>query len=100
MILKGKFRFSVTEQEVAHGSIKGHYTVEMQDMREPLSVLWQAQNGKVRNPGARSTEIAFDLSGARAGHLWTTVITVQMTDTKTCDVIIEGVFVQIRVREA
>lgn len=100
LFITGDLAMLVTEQEVACGPIIGRYTVETQDMREPLCVLWHAQDGKVLNGCARSTEIAFDLSGTRAGHLWTTVVTVQVTDAEMCDAIIEGTFVQIRVIDA
>ncbi len=90
----------VTEQEVARGPITGRYTVETQDMREPLFVRWHAQHGRVQNRSARLTAIAFDLSGTRAGQMWTAVITAQVTDAETCDTIIKGTFVQIRVVDA
>lgn len=90
----------MTEQEVAHGPIRGHYTVEMQDMREPLGVHWYAQDGTVLEPCARSTEIAFDLGGTRAGQTWTSVIGVQVTEAETFDTIILGTFVQIHVMDA
>jgi hypothetical protein len=61
-------------------------------------MLWRTQNGEVLNRSARSTAIAFDLSGARVGQLWTPVITVQVTDADTHDTIISGTFVQIFVR--
>lgn len=98
--IKGDLTIIVTEQAVARGPIIGRYTVETQGMREPLCVLWHAQDGKVLNGCARSTEIAFDLSGTRAGHLWTTVITVQVTDAEMRDAILEGTFVQVRVIDA
>ncbi len=97
VVLKGDFRFSVTEQEVAHGPLVGHYTVETQNMREPQHMRWHAQNGRVLSRCAQSTHIAFDLSRTRAEHIWTTVITVQVTDAETFDTIIEGTFVQILV---
>jgi hypothetical protein len=98
--IKGDFGIIVTEQEVARGPITGRYTVETQDMREPLFVRWHAQHGKVQNRSARSTAIAFDLCGTRAGQIWTAVITTQVTDAETCDTIIKGTFVQIRVVDA
>ena len=98
--IKGNLGIIVTEQEVARGPITGRYTVETQDMREPLFVLWHAQYGKVLNRAARSTAIAFDLSGTRAGQIWTAVITAQVTDAETCDTIIKGTFVQILVVDA
>jgi hypothetical protein len=97
VVLTGDLRFSVTEQEVARGPIIGQYTLETQDMQEPLRVLWHAQNGRVLHRCARSTAIAFDLYGAGADQIWTSVITVQMTDAETFDTIIKGTFVQILV---
>lgn len=91
---------TVTLREVAHGPIRGHYTVETQDLREPLDVHWSAQEGTVLDRCARSTEIAFDLGGTRAGQLWTSVVGVQVTEAETCDTIILGTFVQIRVIDA
>ena len=69
----------LAEQEVARGPITGHYTVVVEDMAEPLFVLWRAQNGAVLNRYARSTAITFDLSEACVGQLWTSEIMVQVT---------------------
>ena len=98
--IKGDLGLIVTEQEVVRGPITGRYTVETQDMREPLFVRWHAQQGRVQNRAACSTAIAFDLSGTRAGQMWIAVITVQVTDAETCDTIIKGTFVQICVMDA
>jgi hypothetical protein len=98
--IKGDLGIIVTEQEVARGPIIGRYTVETQDMREPLFVRWHAQQGRVQNRAARSTAIAFDLRGTQAGQMWTAVITVQVTDAETSDTIIKGTFVQICVMDA
>jgi hypothetical protein len=95
--LTGDLRLSVTEQEVARGPITGQYTVETPDLPEPPFVLWQARNGRVLNRSARSTAITFDLSGARADQIWTSVITVQVTDAETYNTIVIGTFVQILV---
>ena len=43
--IKGDLGIIVTEQEVARGPITGRYTVETQDMREPLFVRWHTQHG-------------------------------------------------------
>src|SRR2546426_1161099 len=72
--ITGDIICSPAEQEVARGPIIGHYTVVVEDMAEPLFVLWQAQNGAVLNRSARSTAIAFDLSEACAGQRWTSEI--------------------------
>jgi len=90
----------VTVQEVIRGAIRGVCTVETQDMREPLGVRWSAQEGEVRDRCARSTEIAFDLSGTEAGQLWTSVVGVQVTEAETFDTIILGTFVPIEVIDA
>lgn len=95
--IKGDIICSVAEQEVARGPITGHYTVVMEDMAEPLFVLWQAQNGAVLNRSARSTAIAFDLSEACVGQLWTSEITVQVTDAVTFDTVVSGTFIQMMV---
>ena len=91
---------SVTVQQVAHGPIRGQYTVETQDMREPLGMCWSAQDGEVLDRCARSTEIAFDLGGTGARQLWTSVVGVQVTEAETFDTIILSTFVQIRVMDA
>ena len=91
---------SVTVQEVAHGAIRGLWTVETQDLREPLGVRWSAQDGEVLDRCARSTEIAFDLSGTEAGQLWTSVVGVQVTEAETFDTIFLATFVQIQVLDA
>src|SRR6266496_717754 len=72
--IKGDLGIIVTEQEVARGPITKRYTVETQNMREPLFVRWHAQQGRILNRSARSTAIAFDLCGTRAGQIWTAVI--------------------------
>lgn len=95
--ITGDLAIMVTEQEVARGPITGNYTVETQDMREPLHVLWHEQDGEVFNRCTCTTPIASLLSGTRAGQMWTTVITVQVTDAETFSTIIEGTFVQILV---
>ena len=95
--IKGDIICCVAEQEVARGPITGHYTVVMEDMAEPLFVLWQAQNGAVLNRSARSTAIAFDLSEACVGQLWTSEITVQVTDAVTYDTVVSGTFIQMLV---
>jgi len=95
--IKGDIVFSLAEQEVARGPIIGHYTVAVEDMAGPLFVLWQAQNGAVLNRSARSTAIAFDLSKARAGQLWTSEIMVQVTDAVTYDTVVSGIFIQVLV---
>src|SRR5260370_24609341 len=95
--IKGQIICSVGEQEVARGPITGHYTVVVEDMAEPFFVLWRAQNGAVLNRSARSTAIAFDLFEACVGQLWTSEITVQVTDAVTYDTVVCGTFIQMLV---
>lgn len=109
--IKGDIRFCVTQREAMHGPITGHYHVETQDVQEPLFFLWHAQDGEVLNRSARSTDIVFDLRGehtpqcwtsvilgrAGTGHLWTSVISVQVTDAEAHNSIVNGIFVQILV---
>ena len=45
----------------------------------------------------RSTAIAFELSEACVGQLWTTEITVQVTDAVTYDTVVSGTFLQVLV---
>ena len=98
--ITGDITFSLAEQEVARGPIIGHYTVVVEDMAEPLFVLWRAQNEAVLNRSARSTAIAFDLSEACAGQRWTSEIMVQVTDAVTYDTVVYGTFIQVLVTSA
>ncbi len=95
--ITGDIICSLAEQEVARGPITGHYTVLVEDMAEPLFVLWRAQNGTVLNSSARSTAIAFDLSEACVGQRWTSEIMVQVTDAVTYDTVVSGTFIQMLV---
>ena len=95
--IEGDLIFSLAEQEVARGPIIGHYTGVMEDMAEPLFVLWWAQNRAVLHRSARSTAIAFDLSEACAGQRWTSEITVQVTDAVTYNTVVSGTFIQMLV---
>ena len=95
--ITGDTIFSLAEQEVTRGPITGHYTVVVEDMAEPLFVLWRAQNGAVLHRSARSTAIAFDLSEACVGRRWTSEITVQVTDAVTYDTVVSGTFIHVLV---
>jgi hypothetical protein len=95
--ITGDLNFSLAEQEVAHGPILGHYTVVVEDMAEPLFVLWQAQKGAALDRSARSAAIAFDLSAACAGQRWTSEIMVQVTDAVTYDTVVSGTFIKVLV---
>jgi len=93
--LIGDFCFSVTEQEALCGPVIRLYHVARTNMREPRFLLWRAQDGDVLSPSAHSTAIAFHVKGVHAGQLWTSVISVQLTDAD--NTIILGTFVQILV---
>jgi hypothetical protein len=95
--ITGDLNFSLAEREVARGPITGHYTVVVEDMVEPLFVLWQAQNGAVLHRSARSTTIAFDLSEACAGQRWISEVMVQVIDAVTYDTVVSGTFIQVLV---
>jgi hypothetical protein len=110
--IRGDINFCVTEQEIMRGPIIGRYRVETEDLQEPLFCLWCAQDGEVLNRNARSTDIAFDLSGERTsqcwmpvildgsctGQLWTSVVSVQVMGARDAhDSIVSGIFVQILV---
>ena len=63
---------SVAEQEVARGPITRHYTVAMEDMAEPLFVLWQLKTERfsiaLRDPQL-SPLISPKLVSVSSGHL-------------------------------
>jgi hypothetical protein len=97
LAIKGDLRVSVTEQEAAQGPIIRNYHLETGHMQEPLSVLWEVE-GEVLPGTARSTDIAFDLSGVHAGQQRTYVVTVQLTEPDGQQRQVSGTFVQIFVR--
>ena len=88
---------SVTEQEAAQGPIIRNYHLETGYIQEPLSVLWEVE-GEVLPSTARSTDIAFDLSGVHASQQQTYVVTVQLTEPDGQHRMVSGTFVQIFVR--
>lgn len=94
VFIAGDLQLSVTESDAAHGPIKGNYRIEIQEMQEPLQVLWGAE-GQVGSRQARETEIVFEMSGARAGQMCIYPVQVQVTDRRRC--IVTGIFVQILV---
>src|SRR6266567_691222 len=84
----------LTESDVARGPIIGRYSIETQEMQEPLQVYWGAE-GQVCNRQARATDIAFEMPQAQAGQSWIYPVQAQVTDQRTS--IVTGVFVQILV---
>src|SRR5260370_41161229 len=69
VIITGDLLLSVTESDAAHGPIKGSYSIEMEEMREPLKASWSAE-GQARSLQARATDIAFEMPAARAVQTW------------------------------
>ena len=94
VFITGDLQLSVTESDAAHGPVKGNYRIEIQEMREPLQVLWGAE-GQVQSRQARATDITFEMAGARAGQMLIYPVQVQVTDRRRS--IVTGVFVQILV---
>jgi len=94
VFITGDLQLSVTESDAASGLVKGSYKIEIQEMQEPLQVLWGAE-GQVRSRQARATEIAFEMSEARAGQMRIYSVQVQVTGRRRS--IVTGVFVQILV---
>ena len=94
VVITGDLQLVVTESDVARGPITGHYSIETQEMQEPLQVYWGAE-GQVCNRQARATDIAFEMPQAQAGQSWIYPVQAQVTDQRTS--IVTGVFVQILV---
>lgn len=90
--ITGDLQLVVTESDVARGPIVGRYSIETQQMQEPLQVCWGGE-GQVQDRRARTTEIVFDMSRFRAGQIWIYSVQAQVTDRWTS--IVTGVFVQI-----
>jgi hypothetical protein len=85
----------VTESEAALHPITGHYSIETAGMREPLYTLWYAE-GQVLSRQARSTNMAFDVRGARAGETRTYLVAVQVVESGVQGRVVQsGVFVQV-----
>src|SRR5258708_12923613 len=93
-IITGDLQLVVTESDVARGPIIGRYSIETQEMQEPLQVCWGGE-GQVCNRQARATDIAFEMPQAQAGQSWIYPVQAQVTDQRTS--IVTGVFVQILV---
>lgn len=96
--IKGDTRLCVTESEAALHPITGHYSIETTGMQEPLYTLWHAE-GQVLYRQARSTNIAFDVRGARAGETRTYLVAVQVVESGVRGRVVQsGVFVRVVVR--
>jgi hypothetical protein len=97
VLITGDIRLCVTESDAALQPITGHYRIETAGMRDPLYTLWHAE-GQVLCRQTRSTDIAFDVRGARAGETRTYLVAVQVVESGVQGrVVLSGVFVQVAV---
>lgn len=92
--IAGDLTIRATESDIARGSVRGSYRIELEELQEPLQVTWSAE-GQVLNHEARTTEVEFDMRGTRAGQILTYVVAVQVTERKEWVCNVSGVFVQI-----
>ena len=89
----------VTESQAHLHPITGRYSFETAGMQEPLHTLWQAE-GQVLSRQARSTNIAFDMRGARAGETRTYLVAVQVVEHGVWGRVVQsGMFVQVVVTD-
>jgi len=97
VLITGDIRLCVTESDAALQPITGHYRIQMTGMQEPLYTLWHAE-GQVVCRQTRSTDIAFDVRGARAGETRTYLVAVQVAESSAQGrVVLSGMFVQVAV---
>lgn len=97
VLITGDIRLYVTERDAALYPITGHYSIQTTGMDEFLHTLWHAE-GQVLCRHTRSTSIAFDMRGARAGETWTYLVAVQVTESGAEGRVVQsGVFVQVTV---
>ncbi len=95
VLIAGDTILCVTEPEAALHPITGRYSIETAGMQEPLYTLWHAE-GQVLCRQARSTDITFDVRGARAGETRTYLVAVQVTESGVQgQVVLSGMFVQV-----
>jgi hypothetical protein len=95
VLITGDIRLCVTESQAALHPITGHYRIETAGMRKPLYTLWLAE-GQVLSRQARSTGVAFDVRGARAGETRTYLVAVQVVESGAQGRVVQsGVFVQV-----
>jgi hypothetical protein len=99
VIIKGDIRLQVPESYAAFRSVKGSYSLDIEDMKDPLQVIWIAE-GRVLNHQRKAIDIEFDMKGAKAGQRWTYLVTAQVTDQGGLGCVVHSsVFVQILVAE-
>ena len=95
ILITGDVRFYVSESEAALHSVTGHYSIETTGLLEPVYMLWNAE-GQVLDRRARSTSIAFDVSGARSGETRTFLVAVQVMESGAQGRVVQsGMFVQV-----
>ena len=99
VVITGDIRLRVTESYAALRPVKGHFRIEMEEMQEPLQVIWIAE-GNVLNHSVHAIDIAFDMRGTPAGETLTRLLTAQVTESNEQGCIVHtSVFVQISVVE-
>ncbi|HJT59773.1 MAG TPA: hypothetical protein VJ761_24905 [Ktedonobacteraceae bacterium] len=97
VMIKGDIRLRVTTAVAAHRPIKGSYRIDLEQMQEPLQVIWITE-GKVIGHSVHNIDIEFDLRGVSAGETRTFVVSAHVTDrTGQGRIIHSSVFVQILV---
>ena len=99
VVITGDIRLRVTESYAAHRSVRGHYRIEMEGMREPLHVIWIVE-GNVLNHTVYAIDVTFDMRGTPAGETLTRLLTAQVTESNEQGCIVHtSVFVQVSVVE-
>ena len=100
VLITGDTVLCVTEPEATLHPITGHYSIKTAGMQEPLYTLWYAE-GQVLCRQARTTDITFDVRGARAGETRTYLVAVQVTESGVRgQVVLSGMFVQVIVKSS
>jgi hypothetical protein len=95
VLTTGDIKFYVTESEAVLHPVVGHYSIETPGLQEPLYMLWHAE-GQVLCRQARSTSVAFDVRGARAGETRIYLVAVQVMESGAQGRVVQsGMFVQV-----
>jgi hypothetical protein len=95
VVIKGDIRLCVSEAYAALKPIKASYRIDIEDMQEPLQVIWITE-GRVLRHSAYDIDMEFDLRGARAGETRTHLLTAHVTELDGQGSIVQSsVFVQI-----
>ena len=97
VVIRGDIRLQVVESDLACETVRGHYSIDVVEMQEPLQVIWIAE-GNVLDRTAQAVGIEFDMQGARAGQVRTFVVAAQVTERGGLGRIVHSsTFVQILV---